>query len=91
MGPRSSRRSYNSIPPVCCKQENTFTSQAAEFPSPNVHTVKDVHAETFITAYAAFLSKSGKVNAPANVDIIKTGRTFICNCSHLYLRHQLLL
>ncbi len=49
--------------------------QADEIPSPNVHTVKDVHAETFIKAYAAFLSKSGKVTAPANVDIIKTGRT----------------
>ena len=48
--------------------------QADQIANPNVHTVKDVHAETFINAYAAFLSKSGKVTAPANVDIIKTGR-----------------
>merc|ERR1712137_468605 len=51
----------------------TCIIMADEIPSPNVHTVKDVHAETFIKAYAAFLSKSGKVTAPANVDIIKTG------------------
>mmetsp|Transcript_19758 Transcript_19758/g.46259 ORF Transcript_19758/g.46259 Transcript_19758/m.46259 type:complete len:166 (+) Transcript_19758:27-524(+) len=53
---------------------STFVSvMAADLPAPAVHTVKDVHAETFINAYADFLSKSGKVSTPANVDLIKTG------------------
>jgi small subunit ribosomal protein S19e len=36
-------------------------------------TVKDVSAQDFIAAYAKFLKKSGKIEVPKWVDIVKTG------------------
>jgi len=36
-------------------------------------TVKDVEAQTFITAYAAHLKRGGKLEVPKWVDIVKTG------------------
>lgn len=40
--------------------------------SQNTLTVKDVHAQDFIAAYAAHLKRSGKVTLPRNCDILKT-------------------
>lgn len=40
--------------------------------SQNTLTVKDVHAQDFISAYAAHLKRSGKVTLPRNCDILKT-------------------
>ncbi|ORY80488.1 40S ribosomal protein S19-B [Protomyces lactucae-debilis] len=36
-------------------------------------TVRDVKADTFINAYAAFLKRSGKLEVPTWVDTVKTG------------------
>ena len=36
-------------------------------------TLKDVNPQKFIATYAAHLKKGGKIQPPANVDIIKTG------------------
>ncbi|KAM0323255.1 hypothetical protein ACHAQA_008846 [Verticillium albo-atrum] len=36
-------------------------------------TVRDVDAQKFITAYAAFLKRQGKLPIPGWVDIVKTG------------------
>jgi small subunit ribosomal protein S19e len=36
-------------------------------------TVKDVNAQTFIKAYAAYLKRSGKLEIPKWVDLVKTG------------------
>ncbi|CAB76049.1 40S ribosomal protein S19-A [Schizosaccharomyces pombe] len=36
-------------------------------------SVKDVDAQKFITAYAAFLKRSGKMTTPQWIDIVKTG------------------
>lgn len=35
--------------------------------------VRDVSAEDFITAYSAHLKRSGKLEIPTWVDIVKTG------------------
>ena len=37
-------------------------------------TVKDVNPHEFIKAYAAFLKRSGKLDVPKWVDLVKTGR-----------------
>lgn len=37
------------------------------------HTVKDVAAPNFITAYAAYLKRSGKLEVPKWADLVKTG------------------
>lgn len=36
-------------------------------------TLKDVPADKFIATYSAHLKKSGKINLPAWVDVVKTG------------------
>ena len=36
-------------------------------------TVKDVDAQAFVKAYAAHLKRSGKVDMPKWVDLVKTG------------------
>lgn len=36
-------------------------------------TVRDVAPDVFITAYAAFLKRSGKLEVPTWVDTVKTG------------------
>jgi small subunit ribosomal protein S19e len=36
-------------------------------------TVRDVNAQDFVKAYAAFLKKTGKLEVPKWVDIVKTG------------------
>lgn len=36
-------------------------------------TVKDVDAHAFVRAYAAYLKRSGKLEIPKWVDIVKTG------------------
>jgi small subunit ribosomal protein S19e len=36
-------------------------------------TVKDVSAPEFIKAYAAYLKRSGKLEVPKWVDLVKTG------------------
>lgn len=37
-------------------------------------TVRDVDAHKFVRAYAAHLKRSGKLEVPAWVDVIKTGK-----------------
>lgn len=37
-------------------------------------TVRDVNAHTFIKAYAAHLKRTGALNVPSWVDIVKTGK-----------------
>jgi ribosomal protein S19E (S16A) len=39
----------------------------------NVSSVRDVSAAKFISAYAAYLKKSNKLEIPEWVDIVKTG------------------
>lgn len=36
-------------------------------------TVKDVQADKFIKSYAALLKRSGRLNVPKWVDLVKTG------------------
>ena len=45
--------------------------------APTVYSVKDVSAAQFIAAYAAYLQKSGKVQLPKNVELLKTGGTWV--------------
>ncbi|CAH0384501.1 unnamed protein product [Bemisia tabaci] len=41
---------------------------------PSSLTLKDVDQQKFVTAFAAFLKKSGKLKVPAWVDVVKTGK-----------------
>ena len=43
--------------------------------APAIYSVKDVSAAQFIAAYAAYLQKSGKIQLPKNVELLKTGLT----------------
>ena len=36
-------------------------------------TVKDVNTHSFVKAYAAYLKRTGKLDVPKWVDIVKTG------------------
>jgi small subunit ribosomal protein S19e len=38
-------------------------------------TVKDVPADEFIEAFAKYLKRSGKIDVPKWVDIVKTGKS----------------
>lgn len=46
--------------------------EEGEGPTPQGKTVKDVPAQDFIKAYALHLKKSGRLEMPTYVDLIKT-------------------
>merc|ERR1711991_530164 len=40
---------------------------------PTVYTVKDVKPDAFVRAFAKYLKRSGKIELPSYVDVVKTG------------------
>merc|ERR1711916_312176 len=52
--------------------KRTLITYKANMSSTRGVTVKDVSAEAFIKTYAAHLKRSGELNLPAWVDIVKT-------------------